>query len=298
MSEATTASAELSSPQDVEEALRSAPFQVVPHGRSLGAEVRDLDLTSPISDNVVRSLEATIIAYKVVFLRDQNLSTERHVEVGRLFGDLEVHPFRPHGEFPEVMRLDNHPGNPVLSTDVWHSDTTFRAEPTRYSILRCLRTPATGGDTLWANMVAAFDKLPEPLQMMTRKLSAVHDFKNFRALYTGDAEKRDELRRMEELYPNPVHPVVRTHRVSGDEILYVNTQFTSRIVGWPDELSHGLLELLYRRASDPDVQFRLKWEPGTIAFWDNRSTQHFATNDYMPDRRTMERVAVVGERPE
>lgn len=283
---------------ELEQLLADAPFEVVPAGRALGAEIRGLDLNEAMEDDTFRAFEAAVITHKVVFLRDQHLDTERHVAVGKRFGELEVHPFRPQGEFPEIMKLDNHPGNPVLSTDTWHSDTTFRERPTKYSILRCLRTPTTGGDTLWANMVAAFEGLPDPLKEMLRKIDAVHDFKNFRALYQGSSEKREELHKMEELYPNPTHPVVRRHPVTGDEILYVNGQFTLRIAGWPEAESDSLLRMLYRRAMLPEVQFRLHWEPGTIAFWDNRSTQHYAANDYMPDRRVMERVAVVGEKPE
>lgn len=272
-------------------------FEIEPVGPTIGAEIHGLDLTRPPDAETFRALEAALIAHKVVYLRDQEIGTRQHVAIGRMLGALEVHPFRPAGEFPEIMVLDNHRDNPVLSTDVWHSDTTFRECPTKYSILRCLEIPATGGDTIWADMCAAHDGLSEPLRAMIGGLDAVHDFKNFRVLFADSEEGRERLRRMEELYPNPTHPVVRTHPVTGHKALFVNPQFTLRIDGMTEGESGMLLDLLFRQAQVPEIQFRLRWKPGTIAFWDNRSTQHYAANDYYPNRRHMERVAVIGDRP-
>ena len=275
-----------------------APLEIERIGPTIGAEIHGLDLMQPLDDATFGALEAAIIDRKVVYLRDQHLTTARHVEIGRMFGDLEIHPFRPEGEFPEIMVLDNHKDNPVLSTDVWHSDTTFRECPTRYSILRALIVPPAGGDTLWADMTAAYDGLSDDMRRLIDPLEAVHDFKNFRALFTDSEEDRAKLRRMEELYPNPTHPVVRTHPVSGRKAIYVNPQFTLYIKGMRDDESRAILDLLYQQAKTPEYQFRLRWKPGTIVFWDNRSTQHYAANDYYPERRKMERVAVIGEKPE
>lgn len=274
-----------------------APFEIERIGPTIGAEIHGLDLNRTLDDATFRAFEAALIEHKIVYLRDQHISTARHVEIGRMFGELEVHPFRPEGAFPEIMVLDNHKDNPVLSTDVWHSDTTFRERPTRYSILRSLVVPPAGGDTLWADMTAAYDGLSDAVRALIDSLEAVHDFKNFRVLFTDSEEDRAKLRRMEELYPNPTHPVVRTHPVSGRKAIYVNPQFTLYIKGLRDDESRALLDLLYEQAKVPEYQFRLRWKPGTIAFWDNRSTQHYAANDYYPERRTMERVAVIGEKP-
>jgi taurine dioxygenase len=272
-------------------------FSVTPIGPTIGAEVTGLDLHQPLDDAALAAFESALMQHKVLFARDQFLSTEEHVALGRRFGELEVHPFRPEGQFPEIMVLDNHKDNPVLSTDVWHSDTTFRQCPTRYSILRCLEMPAVGGDTLWADMAAAYDGLSEPVKTLIDGLEAVHDFRNFRVLFAKDAEGRERLKRMEELYPNPTHPVVRTHPVTKRKILYVNPQFTLHIKGLKERESRALLELLFEQAHVPEYQFRLRWAPGMIAFWDNTSTQHYAANDYYPNRRHMERVAVIGDRP-
>lgn len=280
-----------------ETALLPNTLDIEPIGPTIGAEIHGLDLTRELDEAHFAALEAALIEHKVIYLRDQAVTTAQQVALGKRFGELEVHPFRPEGEFPEIMVLDNHKDNPVLSTDVWHSDTTFREGPTKYSILRCLQMPAVGGDTLWADMCAAYDGLSDKLRSMIDGLEAVHDFKNFRALFTRSPEDQERLRQMEELYPNPTHPVVRTHPVTGKKAIFVNSQFTLRIDGMKERESRALLDLLYEQAHVPEYQFRLRWKPGTIALWDNRSTQHYAANDYYPNRRHMERVAVIGDRP-
>ena len=275
----------------------NAPFEVERVGRHLGAEIRGLDLRQELSPAQHAALEAALVEHKVIFARGQNLSTAEHVRLSRRFGELEVHPFRPEGEYPEIMVLDNHKDNPVLSTDVWHSDTTFRAQPTKYTILRCQVMPNTGGDTLWADMAAAYEGLSGTFKRMIADLQAVHDFKNFRVLFTRSDADQARLKRMEDLYPNPTHPVVRTHPVSSAKVLYVNPQFTLRIEGLAPDESDGILAVLFKQAQIPEYQVRFKWQPGDIVFWDNQSTQHYAANDYYPDRRRMERTAVVGDVP-
>ena len=272
-------------------------FDIEPIGANLGAEIHGLDLTRPVDRATVKALEEALVTFKVIYVRNQHITTAQHLAFGRQFGDLEVHPFRPEGESPEIMVLNNHKDNPVLSTDVWHSDTTFRECPTKYSILRCLIIPPTGGDTIWADMCAAYDGLSDSMKDMIKNLSAVHDFKNFRALFSRDDADQKRLREMEKRYPNPSHPVVRTHPVTGKKALFVNSQFTVRLNGFSIDESDSLLRLLYAQAQIPEYQFRLRWKPGTIALWDNPSTQHYAANDYYPKSRRMERVAIVGDRP-
>jgi taurine dioxygenase len=232
-----------------------------------------------------------------IVFRDQQLTTEQHVSISRLFGELEVHPMRPQGDFPEILVLDNHKDNPVLSTDVWHSDTTFRRNPTKYTILRCQIMPKLGGDTLFADVEAAYEGLSTTFKKMIDGLEAVHDFQNFRVLFRNTEEDQAKLRKMEELFPNPSHPVVRTHPVTGRKCIYVNPQFTVRIEGLKPTESSAILQVLYAQVHVPEYQFRVRWAAGTIVFWDNRSTQHYASNDYYPERRRMERTAVVGDVP-
>jgi taurine dioxygenase len=275
----------------------AASFGIQRLGTTLGAEIHGLDLKAPMADDVFDAFEAALIEHKVLVLRDQFLTTEQHVHFSRRFGELEVHPMRPQGQFPEILVLDNHKDNPVLSTDVWHSDTTFRRNPTKYTILRCEIMPELGGDTLWADMEAAYDGLSDTFRNMIAGLRAVHDFQNFRVLFKNTEEDRIKLHRMEDMFPNPSHPVVRTHPATGRKSIYVNPQFTLRIEGLEAAESRALLDVLFAQARVPEYQFRLRWTPGTIVFWDNRSTQHYAANDYYPRRRRMERTAVVGDVP-
>ena len=275
----------------------SLPFDIEPIGPTIGAEIHGLDLQQQVDQESALFLKNALIEYKVIFARDQLISPAQHVAFGRLFGELEKHPFMPDGEFPEIVVLDNHKDNPVLSTDVWHSDTTFREQPTRYSILRCLEIPKVGGDTLWADMCAVYDGLSDIMKEMLAGLSALHDFKPFRALYGNSKKDREKVRKMEKLYPNPNHPMVRTHPANGKKALYVNPHFTLRINELTDKESTAILRFLFEQTHIPEYQFRLRWKPGTIALWDNASTQHYASNDYYPHRRHMERVAVIGEKP-
>jgi taurine dioxygenase len=272
-------------------------FDIEPIGPTIGAELHGIDFSRALDPQTFRRLEQALWDHKVVYARNQDMTPAQQVALGRLFGELEVHPFRPEGEFPEVLVLDNHKDNPLLSTDVWHSDTTFRERPTKYSILRCLIVPAAGGDTLWADMCAAYEGLSADLRRLIDGLSAVHDFMNFRKLFTKSDEDQKRLREMERKFPNPTHPVVRTIPDTGKKALYVNPQFTKQIVGMSEEESRALLAFLFEQTHIPEYQFRLRWKPGTIVFWDNRSTQHYAVNDYYPNRRRMERIAVVGDRP-
>jgi taurine dioxygenase len=274
-----------------------APFEVEPLGAKLGAEIHGTNLKEPMDPETFEAFESALIEHKVLVVRDQHLTTEQHVKMSRMFGELEVHPMRPQGEFPEILVLDNHKDNPVLSTDVWHSDTTFRRNPTKYTILRCQIMPKVGGDTLWANMESAYEGLSDIFKKMIADLRAVHDFQNFRVLFKKTAEDQVKLRKMEELFPNPSHPVVRTHPVTGRKCIYVNPQFTMQIEGLEPAESRAILDLLFAQVHVPEYQFRVRWKPGTVVFWDNRSTQHYAANDYYPERRRMERTAVLGDVP-
>ncbi len=274
-----------------------SPFGIERLGARLGAEIQGLDLKAGIDARTFKAFEAALIEHKVLVLRNQELTTAEHVAFSRRFGELEVHPMRPQGELPEILVLDNHKDNPVLSTDVWHSDTSFRKNPTKYTILRCQIMPKVGGDTLWADMCAAYDGLSDTFKTMIAGLRAVHDFKNFRVLFSKSHEDQAKLRRMEELFPNPSHPVVRTHPVSGRKAIYVNPQFTLHIEGLHPDESAAILDVLFEQVHVPEYQYRLRWAPNTIVLWDNASTQHYAANDYYPERRRMERTAIVGDAP-
>lgn len=270
--------------------------EVIPCQRTIGAEIRGVDLLRPLSDSAFDAIYNALLRFKVIFFRDQPITTEQHVEFARRFGPLEQNPFRPQREdIPELQIIRNNKDNPVLSTDVWHADLTFREFPTKFTILRCLQIPERGGDTMWADMCAAYDGLSPKLREFITGLTATHDFKNFRVLYKGDAQKRAQLLQMEEMFPNLSHPVVINHPQTGQRVLFVNRQFTLHIDDLSDLESRNILEILYHQSSVPEYQFRLTWKPDTLVVWDNRHCQHYAVNDYYPYPRHMERVAVAGD---
>jgi taurine dioxygenase len=274
-----------------------SPIEVIRKGAHLGAEIRGIDWRRPVDRATARAVNDALMQHKVVFFRGVDIEPEQQVAFGRLFGELTVHPFVPHLEhLPEVIVLDNHKDNPVFSTDVWHTDETFRQVPPLGSILRCIRMPETGGNTLWADMTAAYAGLSDKMQTFLSGLEAVHDFRIFRHKFDDLPlrERHAKLAEMEEQLPNPAHPVVRTHPETGRKILYVNPQFTVAIKGMREDESRALLDFLFRQASIPEYQFRFQWTPNDMVFWDNRPTQHYAANDYYPQRRTMHRVTIKG----
>jgi taurine dioxygenase len=275
-------------------------IEVIPRGATIGAEIRGVDFSRPVDNATASAIHDALMRYQVVFFRDAAMTPAQHVAFGRLFGELTVHPFVPHlDDFPEVVVLDNHADNPVFSTDHWHSDETFRLTPPMGSILRCLCRPETGGETLWADMCAAYENLSAKMQNFLSGLEAIHDFKNFRHKFDHlpSRERHAKLAQMEEELPNPAHPVIRTHPVTKRKALFVNEQFTIAIKDMREDESRALLDFLYAQARIPEFQFRFHWETDSMVFWDNRGLQHYAANDYYPQRRTMHRVTIKGDKP-
>lgn len=222
---------------------------------------------------------------------------EAHIAFAARFGELEVHPFTANNpDHPEVIHLVNDEARPP-SINVWHSDVTWRAEPSLGSILRARVVPEVGGDTLFANMEAAYDALDDETKERIDGLEAIHDNEVFlRSMQAhGASDEAVEAKRAE--FPPATHPVVRTHPVSGNKSLYVNRTFTRRIVDMDPAESDALLNKLYLQAWIPDFQCRFRWQVDSFAFWDNRAAQHYAAADYWPERREMERVTIKGERP-
>ncbi|HEX5097414.1 MAG TPA: TauD/TfdA family dioxygenase [Acidimicrobiia bacterium] len=267
-------------------------IDVQPLTPTIGAEVYGIDLGHLCDTGTLAELQKAWLDYKVLFFREQHITTDQHIAFCRQFGDLEVHPFvPPKPGYPEVMVLianDKRKG----SENAWHSDVTWRQEPSLGSMLRAVEIPPIGGDTLFADMEAAYGNLPESIKEQLDGRTAIHDFA--RVFGVVDEAKRAELR---EKYPPAEHPVIRTHPVSGRKSIYVNDGFTSHIVGMDPDESTKLLRLLYRQAAVPEYQCRLRWAPDTFALWDNRSAQHYAVSDYFPQTRVMERVTIVGDRP-
>lgn len=269
-----------------------------PLSPTIGAEVEGVSLADPLDDALHAEIHRALLEWKVLFLRRQDMTREQQAAFAKRWGPLEHHPFvklrttnQPE-EAPEVLRLEKSAA--VGGTEnVWHSDVTWREEPSLGSVLRAVEVPPVGGDTLWADMGAAYDLLPVAVRERIDGLAAVHDWID--TFGRGmDAATRDALRPD---FPPVEHPVVRTHPETGRRTLYVNGAFTRGIVGLDPETSDELLRFLYAQAAVPEIQCRFRWQPGDVAFWDNRSTQHYAASDYYPQRRVMERVTVVGDRP-
>jgi taurine dioxygenase len=264
-------------------------------GVNLGAEISGVDLSQPLSDQAFDALQAALVENELVIFREQKITSENLIEFGRRFGELTVHPFSPNAEkAPVLIKFRNDENTPPFGTDVWHSDETFRAEPPMATILCAKEVPVVGGDTMFASMSAAFDGLSDRMQQFISGLQAIHDLKPFRTLFGDSEEDRKNLQHFELLYPPQVHPVVRIHPVSGRKVLFVNPQFTIAIKDMDEREGRSLLDTLFHQALIPEYQFRLHWAPNTIAMWDNRSTQHYAVNDYYPQRRFMERVTIRG----
>lgn len=264
----------------------------------LGAEITEIDLTRPLDADTVAAIAEAHVAHGVLVFPDQNISSEDLIRLGRYFGELSVHPFSTSSEnAPELIVYDNKEGNPPVDTDIWHSDETFRECPAMGTMLCSKIIPAVGGDTTFASMTAVYDGLSDRMQSFISGLEAVHDFLPFKATFPDTREGRDRLRAFEEKYRPATHPVVRVHPVSGRKAVFVNPEFTTHIKGMDKDESRTILDLLFRKTLRPEYQYRHRWQPHMVVFWDNRSTQHSAQHDYYPHRRLMERVTIRGDRP-
>jgi taurine dioxygenase len=268
-------------------------LDVRPLSPTIGAEVHGIDLAIALDDSTKDEIEKAWLDHKVLFFRDQDITTDQHVAFCRRFGELEVHPFVPQKPGYQEVFLLTHDEQHRGTENFWHSDVTWRQEPSLGSMLRAVELPDVGGDTLFADMEAAYDALDAELQARLLTMTAVHDFTRV----FGHHKSPDEIAELRVQYPPAEHPVVRSHPVTGCRSLYVNVAFTSHIVGLEPADSNALLRRLYRQASVPEYQCRFRWQPNSFALWDNRCVQHYAVSDYWPARRVMERVTIVGDRP-
>lgn len=270
---------------------------ILPMTPTIGAEIEGVDLTRPLTAATVSALRQALLDWKVLFFRDQDITTDQHLAFSRNFGELEVHPFAPQKPgYPEVLAI-THDEKSRGRENTWHSDVTWRLEPSLGSILRALEIPPVGGDTLFADMYAAYDGLSDEVKAKIDGAVAVHDFTHFRAGMRKRGKSEAEIEAFNQQYPMAEHPVVRTHPETGRKAIYVNAAFTLHIVGMEKDESDALLKHLYAQAAIPEYQCRFRWTPNAIAFWDNRASQHYAASDYFPAVRKMERVTVIGDQP-
>jgi taurine dioxygenase len=248
-----------------------------PIAGSLGAELLDLDLAD-LDEAGYQQLRAALRDHMVVFLPGQHLSPEAHVALGRRFGEIEIHPYiaKLDDDHPEIVLLESERG---MIADVWHTDVTFSTSPPQFSILNMLRCPPCGGDTMWSNQALVYESLSAPMRELLLGLTAVNT-----AAVFGHPEQQAE------------HPVVRVHPETGRASLFVNRQFTTRIVQLSKGESDALLAHLWSFSEQPQFHCRYSWAEGTIGIWDNRTTQHHVVNDF-DGPRALTRVTILGDDP-
>ena len=266
---------------------------------AIGALVQDIQLGADLHESAHRAIEEALIKHHVLFFRGQELTPRQHRDFAAHFGKLHIHPIYPHhADAPEIIVLDT---DLVDLTDnaIWHTDVTFTQIPPMGGVLIARQLPPQGGDTLWASSGAAYDALSAPLRHFLSGLTATHDIaQSFPAERFGMSE--DALARLEAAKrnnPPVVHPVIRTHPVSGRKGLFVQEGFTTHINELSAAESRMLLQFLFAHSTQPQFVVRWNWRVGDVAFWDNRATQHYAVDDYRPQRRVMNRATIIGDKP-
>lgn len=267
-----------------------------PIAPALGAEIGGVDLSRPLGDDVIAEIRQALLQYLVVFFRDQDITPEQHLAFARRFSDLVTYPMvKGLDDYPEiapVVKLEHESAN---FGGIWHSDTTYLPVPPLGAILVARELPPKGGDTLFANMVMAYDALPDDMKEKLSGLIAI----NSSAKDHVAKSRQDRQKDMDDV-PEPLsaeHPAVRTHPETGRKSLYVNQGHTVGFKGMAEDESAPLLEELFEHQTRGEFTCRFQWRPGSIAFWDNRSTQHNPINDYHGHRRVMHRVTLAGDKP-
>lgn len=256
----------------------------------IGAEIDGVDLSKPLGNQQFQEIHDAWMENLVIFFRDQHLTVDQHLDFGRRFGKLHLHPAAHQPDkHPEILIIKADENSKHVAGEEWHSDVSCDPEPPMGSLLYLTEVPPDGGgDTMFANMYRAYETLSEPVRKLITGMKAIHDGKHVyeRPGYRDGAQ-----------YPRSEHPIVRTHPVTGRQALFVNRGFTTRIVGLPKHESAAILEMLYRHIETPEFCVRFQWQPNSMACWDNRCAQHHALWDYFPNRRYGHRVTVSGDTP-
>ena len=260
----------------------------------IGAEIHGVDLSKDLGNQQFQEIHNALMENLVVFFRDQKLTVDQHKDFGRRFGKLHIHPNAPQelAGHPEILVIKADENSKRVAGEEWHSDVSCDEEPPMGSILYMHTVPPDGGgDTMFANMYAAFDKLSPPIRKLLEGMTAIHDSGKAHSYRVNATDRADKQ------FPRAEHPVVRTHPVTGRKALFVNRGFTTRIVQLSPLESSILLEMLYRHIETPEFMCRFQWRANSVAIWDNRSAQHHALFDYFPNKRYGHRVTVCGDKP-
>lgn len=278
-------SAALKTPVDIDSLLTITPLQP-----TIGAEISGVDLSQPISDDVRDAIKDAVLKYKVVFFRDQALDNAQHAAFASRFGPLYTHPSTKHDSKITPLHqisaeeakkyLDN--VTPKQLRDAYHTDTSWRLVPTWGAVLRAVDLPELGGDTIWVDAGLAWRALPDEIKARLEGRYVTHDFKS-------------ALARAGHEYPVVAHPIVRTHRETGEKILWVNFSQHPQILRLELAESQELLDIILEHYKNPEFQVRFSWRPGSVAFWDNRAAVHYAVRNYGDYPRLLERVLIQDE---
>jgi taurine dioxygenase len=259
---------------------------------ALGAEIFDVDLSAPLGENMVSAIRAALWENQVIVFRDQKLTVEQHKAFAQNFGPLHVHPYIAakalDDDHPEVLRVVKEKNDRKVFGEKWHSDVTFLEKPVLGSILYAIDTPPRGGDTLFANMYLAYEALSDTMKNLLGQLTGIHET----AVPAIDPVTKRQIVPMQLESKRGEHPVITVHPETKRKVLYVNTTYTTCFKGMTVEESKPLIDYLCQHATKAEFTCRVRWAPGTVTFWDNRSTQHLPINDYHGHRREMHRITV------
>ena len=269
-------------------------FEVEGLTRAIGGLVSGLDLRKPLSDSEFDGLYRALVEYHVLFFRKQALAPDEQVALAKRFGAIDIHAFGRHlRSHPEVGLLDQ--TEPKRDgANRWHTDSTFMQIPPKLAILHAVKLPACGGDTSWASMIAAYELLSPAMKRCLEGVEAAHDITGPLRRAIAGGHSVGDLASVRAAWPDEFHPVVCHHPETGQKFLYVNSNFTTYLRGMSDSESEALLAFLFDWVRSPEIQVRFQWEEDSVAIWDNRCTQHYATADYH-ERRIMHRVTIAGD---
>ncbi|MEC9367728.1 MAG: TauD/TfdA family dioxygenase [Pseudomonadota bacterium] len=272
---------------------------VEPVSGALGAAISGVDLSS-VDDSIFAEIHEAFMAHQVLFFHGQSMTPEDYVAFARRFGEPIEYPFAKGLEgYPEITEIIKEPHQTSNFGGMWHSDTTYLQNPPMATMLMCVETPAAGGDTLFASMTKAYDRLSGGMKELLAPLKAVNTSALNAASLRGDHLKSGSMGQGAKIREvlTAEHPVIRTHPVTGQKAIYVNPSHTERFAGMTREESAGLLGFLFTHAVRPEFTCRFRWAPGSVTIWDNRCTWHDAINDYDGHRRVMRRITIAGDAP-
>lgn len=269
-------------------------FEVKRLTSAIGGLVSGIDLRKPLSEGELDALYRALLEHHVLFFRKQPITPDEQIALAKRFGAIDIHPFGRHMEtHPEVGLLDQ--TQPKRDgANRWHTDSTFMRKPPKLAILHAVKLPACGGDTSWSSMIRAWELLSPAMQRCLEGLDAAHDITGPLRRAIAGGHSVGDLEGVRAAWPDEIHPVVCRHPETGKKFLYVNSNFTSYLRGMSDAESQALLAFLFDWVRSPEIQVRFQWEEDSVAIWDNRCTQHYATADY-GERRIMHRVSVAGD---